>query len=324
MRPVRARILNPTRHRHAPRQLLTRVVILAAALLTPFISASPEQPAQDTFSAPSIPARTWAQQCANNEILVIQHPNSYLRYRLHEINEKGDQVRDQIETPDGSVARLIQRDGRPLTAEEDAAERDRLNYLIESPWVFAHHVKGEQANKKLGIDLLKLMPDAMLWSYTPGQPEPPNQPAADKAVRSTDDPPLVVLDFKPNPNWSPPSIPAESLTGFEGRIWIDRRTRRMVDFEGDLFHAVNIGWGVVAHIYPGGTVSLHQVSVPSPPGVDRFIVDHIVERLAVRALMLKTIKQQTVFDTAEFRPVAPMSYQQAIKLLLDTPLPNHP
>jgi hypothetical protein len=299
-------------------------MVLVAALLNPFVSASLEQPPQDTLSAPSVPARAWAEQCANNEVLVIQHPNSYLRYRLHEVNEKGDQVRDQIETPDGSVARLIQRDGRPLTTEEDAAERDRLNYLIEAPSVFTRHIKGEQANKKLGIDLLKMMPDAMLWSYAPGQPQPPGQFASDKAARGTDDLPLVVLDFKPNPSWSPPNIPAETLTGLEGRIWIDRRTQRMVHLEGDLFHAVNIGWGVVAHIYPGGTVTLHQVSAPSPPGVDRFIVDHIVERLTVRALMVKTVKQQVVFDTSDFRPVAPMSYQQAIKILLETPLPNHP
>jgi hypothetical protein len=305
-------------------QLPITAIVLAAALLSPFVSASPEQPPQDTLSAPSISARTWAEDCANNEILVIQHPNSYLRYRLHEVNEKGDQIRDQIETPDGSVARLIQRDGRPLTAEEDAAERDRLNYLIEAPSVFARHIKGEQANKKLGIDLLKLMPDAMLFSYAPGQPQPPSQFASGETGKSADNPSLVVLDFKPNPSWSPPTIPAETLTGLEGRIWIDPRTHRMVHLEGDLFHAVNIGWGMVAHIYPGGTVSLHQVSAPSPPGVERFIVDHIVEQLTLRALMVKTVKQQIVYDTSDFRPIAPMSYQQAIKLLLDTPLPSRP
>jgi hypothetical protein len=308
-------------------------LVLATATLAPFSCARPEQPAQDNLSAPTLPARAWAEQCAINEILVIQHPNSYLRYRLHEVNEKGEQVRDQIETPDGSVARLIQRDGRPLTPEEDVEERDRLNSLIESPWVFFHRVKGEQANKKLGIDLLKMMPDAMLWSYAAGQPQPLNQAGFDPGPSSegsrsegtgSTNQQLVVLDFKPNPDWSPPMIAAQPLTGLEGRIWIDRRTARMVHLEGDIFHAVNIGWGMVAHIYPGGTVTLHQVSAPSPPGVDRFIVDHIVERLTVRALMVKTVRQKVVFDTSDFRPVTPMSFQQAIKILLDTPLPSHP
>ena len=135
------------------------------ALANPAASASPAADAA-VAAVPSIPARSWAEDCANNEILVIQHPDSYLRYRLHEVNEKGDQVRDQIETPDGSVARLIERDGRPLTSDEDAEERERLSNLINLPSTFFRHVKNDQANKKLGIDLLKLIPDAMIWSWT--------------------------------------------------------------------------------------------------------------------------------------------------------------
>jgi hypothetical protein len=93
----------------------------------------------------------------------------------------------------------------------------------------------------------------------------------------------------------------------------------VVRLEGDLFHAINIGWGVVAHIYPGGTVLLQQTKVAG----DRWIVSHIVEQLTVRALMVKTVKQRVSFDTANYQPVPPMPYQQAIKVLLDTPLPTH-
>jgi hypothetical protein len=298
----------------APRPLslfpIDRLLLLALAALLAFAAGSPSI-AQDAMKAGSIPARSWAVDCANNEVLVIQHPDSYLRYRLHEVNEKGDQVRDQIETPDGTVARLIQRDGRLLTPEEDAAERERLNDLIAEPAVFAHHIKSEQGNKKLGVDLLRMMPDAMDWAYTDGQPQlPEGSPGA---------PALIVIDFKPNPKWSPPTIPAETLTGLEGRIWIDPRTHRMVRLEGNLFHAVNIGWGMVARIYPGGTVTLQQTNA----GGQRWIVDHIVEQLTVRALMVKTVKQKLVFDTYDFQAVPRMPYQQAIKMLLDTPLTTH-
>lgn len=290
--------------------LLLRVfaVVIAVACRMPCAAAS-----QNTLPASSLgpPARTWAVDCANNEILVIQHPGSYLRYRLHVVDEKGDQVRDQIETSEGSVARLVLRDGRPLTPEQDSAERDRLNGQLTSPSMFARHIRREQDNKKMGVEMLKLMPDAMLWSYAAGQPQLPKE--VDR------DPALVVLDFKPNPAWSPPNMESEPLTGLEGRIWIDRRTRRLVHLEGNLSRAVNIGWGMVAHIYPGGTVTLHQRNV----GGERWIVEHIVEQLTLRALMVKNVKQRLVFDTADFQPVASMSYQQAIKMLLDTQLPSH-
>ncbi len=265
---------------------------------------------QDTAALLNEPARQWAVDCANNEVLVIQHPGSYLRYRFHEVDEKGDRVRDQIETPEGTVARLIERDGRPLTADEDAAERDRLKALVDSPSDFARHVRHEDENKKIGVRLIRMMPDAMLWSYAPGQPQLPNQPAGSPA--------MLVLDFKPNPKWSAPDFESEPLTGLEGRVWIDARARRMVRLEGNLFHAVNIGWGMVAHIYPGGTVSLQQTNATG----ERWIVAHIVEQLTVRALMVKNVKQRLVYDATDFQAVPAMKYQEAVRMLLDSPLPS--
>jgi hypothetical protein len=208
------------------------------------------------------------------------------------------------------VARLILREGRPLTPEEDSAERDRLNALSASPSTFARQVRREQENKTMGVNLLKLMPDAMLWSYAEGQPQ--------LAKPGPGEPALVVLDFKPNPKWSPPDTEAEPLTGLEGRVWIDPRTRRMVHLEGDLFRPVNIGWGIVARLYPGGTVTLQQAYA----GGQRWIVEHIVEQLSLRALMVKNVKQRLVYDTSQYQAVPAMSYQQAIKMLLDTPLPT--
>ena len=272
--------------------------------------AAPPQPASGV-SLPASPARSWAVDCANNEAVVIQHPDSFLRYSLHVIDEKGDHLRDRIETPEGSVSRNLQSDGRPLTPAEDAAERQRLNDLLASPAAFARHILREQNNKQMGVDLLKLIPDAMLWSYTAGQPQLPNQPSGDPA--------LVVLDFKPNPAWSPPTMEAEPLIGLEGRVWIDPSTRRMVRLQASLTRAVNIGWGFVAHLYPGGSVTLQQANV----GGQRWIVEHIVEQLNLRALLFKNVHQRLVFDTADYQPVPAMSYQQAIKILLDTPLPTH-
>jgi len=293
---------------------LSACVLVLSATTAERIPAStmsvPQQPSADVFM-PTTPARSWAVDCANNEILVIQHADSYLRYRLHVIDEKGDHLRDQIETPEGSVGRNLQSDGRPLTPTEDTVERQRLNDLLASPDAFNRHIRREQENKQMGVNLLKLITDAMLWSYTTGQPQLPDQLPGNPA--------LVVLDFKPNPAWSPPTMESEPLAGIEGRVWIDPRTRHMVRMEGRLTRAVNIGWGIVAHLYPGGTVTLQQANV----GGQRWIVEHIVEQLNLRALMVKTVHQRLVFDTADYQPVPAMSYQQAIKILLDTPLPTH-
>jgi hypothetical protein len=279
-------------------------LLAAIPILSPHALAQNPQVSSNLAS----PAQDWASDCAANEVSVILHPGSFLRYHLHVVDEKGDQLRDQIETPQGTVARLIQRDGQALTAAEDSAERNRLNSLAASPEAFARRAQRDQGNRKMGVDLLKLMPDAMLWSYAPGQPQPPDQPATGT--------PLVVLDFKPKPGWSPPNLESELFTGLEGRVWIDPRTRHMVQLEADVFRAVNIGWGMLAHIYPGGTVILQQTNA----GGERWVVDRIVERLTLRELMVRNIEQRLLFDAANFQPIPPVSYQQAIKMLLDTPI----
>jgi hypothetical protein len=274
--------------------------------LTFFLALGRAYPQQETPNL-SVPARTWAVDAAKNEVLVVSHPGSYLRYRMHEVNERGDRVRDQIESKDGTVARLILRDGHPLSPEEDAAERDRLKSQLASPSTFYDHVHSEQKNKKSYTELLNQMPDAMLWSYTPGQPQLPNSQ------------PLVVLDFTPNPKWSPPSLVSEALTGIKGRVWVEPHSRRVVRVEADLFRAINIGWGFLAHIYPPGNAVLQQTDA----GNQRWAVEHIDEQVNLKVALVKNIRTRLVEDNSDIQTVPPMTYQQAITMLLNTPLPSN-
>jgi hypothetical protein len=247
---------------------------------------------------------------AANELTALNHPHSYLRYRMHVVDGKGDMVRDVIESEAGSVARLILRDGRPLTEEEDKAERQRLNDMIASPSDFERHVKSDSSARKLADSLIKLMPDAMIYTYTPGQPQTGKNGGATE----------IVLDYKPNPAFKPPTITAEALTGLEGRIWIDPKSHQLVRIEGTIFHAVNLGWGMLAHIYPGGKLVLEQADA----GNNRWIYTRFTEDLRVRALMLKTVDIHEDVDAYSFQTLpGPIQYQDAIHMLLNTPLPDH-
>ncbi|WP_263385277.1 hypothetical protein [Granulicella arctica] len=256
------------------------------------------------------PPRDWIVETAANEILMLQHSGTYLRYRMHVVDQKGDQVRDVIESKDGTVARLILRDGRALTAEEDAAERERLNDVLASPANYAKHVKNDASGKKLAVDLIRLMPDAMIYTYVPGQP-PSGRGSGS---------PEVVLDYTPNPKWSPPSTTAEALTGLQGRMWLDVKTHCMVRMEGQIFKPVNFGWGMLAHIYPGGKLELEQTDA----GNGRWIYTHFTQQVTIRALLLKTLNVHTQIDASAFQILpGEMSYQDAIRLLLSTSAPSH-
>jgi hypothetical protein len=258
----------------------------------------------------SVPPRTWAFDAANNEIPVIDHPGQYLRYRMHVIDAKGDQLRDVIESRDGTVARLIERDGRALTEEEDKWEQQRLNEMIGSPEKYKRHVSGDVSGKKRAVELIKMLPDAMVFEYVPGQPQLSDFPGEQ-----------IVLDYKPNPGWHPPTTTSEALTGLSGRVWIDAKTHHMVRMEGDIFQGVNLGWGMLAHIYPGGKLMLQQTPAQNNPNT-RWIFSRFTEQITVRALMLKTFRENSRVSSEGYTVVPSMPYQEAIKTLLATPLPK--
>jgi hypothetical protein len=256
----------------------------------------------------SVPPRTWAADAARNELIALHHKDSYLRYRMETVNEKGDQIRDVIESKDGTVARLIMKDGKPLTTEEDEWERQRLNDMIASPEAFAKHVNRGESEKSMADKLVPLMPDAMINTYTPGQPQSGRNGGALE----------IVLDYKPNPKFVPPNTQAEALTGLEGRAWIDAKTHSLVRMEGTIFRGVNFGWGMLAHIYQGGKLEMNQTNV----GGNRWIFTDFSMQLTVRALMVKKLNIHSTAKASNFQVLGPMSYQDAIRLLLATPLPN--
>lgn len=280
--------------------------ILGTSALLSAQSPAAAQPDSPLSRSP----REWVVQACANEIGLLNRSDVYLRYRTHVIDRHGDRVRDVIESREGTVARTIMLEGKPLTADEDQAERARLQAILDSPSDFARHMKSDASGKKLAADLIRLMPDAMINTYTPGQP----QTGHSKGITE------VVMDYHPNPKWSPPTTTSEALTGLEGRVWIDIKSGYVVRMEGHIFKPVNLGWGMLAHIYPGGDLVLEQANVEN----GRWAYTHFKEDIEVRALMVKTLKMQTQVDAFSFQVLPhPMSYQEAVRALLATPLPAH-
>ena len=112
---------------------------------------------------------------------------------------------------------------------------------------------------------------------------------------------------------------SELLTGIEGRLWIDARLHVVTRGEARVVRAVNFGWGMLAHIYPGGTVEFEQ----APIGDGHWIYSRVDEHLKIREVMVKTANENTTMTAANIvRMPEQLSYQDAIRKLLDTPLPT--
>ncbi|HEY8997755.1 MAG TPA: hypothetical protein VIM60_07640 [Edaphobacter sp.] len=269
--------------------------------------STPSQPAIPEWLQ-KIPPRNWAVDTSERTLENLHHQGSYMRYRVHIVDAKGDRVRDLIESRDGNVARMILRDGKPLPPDLDKAERERLADTLKDPGAFIRHAKGDDSGKKIADQLIRIMPDAMNYTYVPGQPQTGKNPGMTE----------VVIDFEPNPKFHPPSTTAEALTGLKGRAWVDSKTKQIVRMEGTIFKGINFGWGMLAHIYPGGELTYEQ----GDAGNNRWVYTHFVQRIKVRALMVKSLDIRTDVDASAFKTVPSMSYQEAVHILLDTPLPS--
>lgn len=292
-------------------RVLLATTILSTRLCADVIAPPQAAAAASDKPAPSlldVPPRTWVIDTVSRELEALHHKGSYLRYRMHLVDAKGDRVRDVIESRDGAVARLLFSNGKPLTEEQDRNERQRLNDMLANPDAFAKHIRNDDSGKKIADSLMRLMPDAMIYTYVPGQPQTGKNPGMTE----------IVLDYAPNPKFHPPSTTAEALTGLKGRAWIDAKTKQLVRMEGNIFQGVNFGWGMLAHIYPGGTLTIEQADA----GNGRWIFTHFTEHITVRALMVKNLNITTNVDASGFQPVPEMSYQDAIHMLLNTPTPS--
>ena len=129
----------------------------------------------------------------------------------------------------------------------------------------------------------------------------------------------MVIDYAPDPKFNPPTTESQALSGLRGRIWIDARAKTIVRMNGDIFQSVNFGWGMLAHIYPGGTLDLEQTDAMG----DRWNMTSFHEHVTVKALMVKTINVNSEVHSFDFQQLpTPLSYQDAIRLLLKTELPK--
>src|ERR1700728_4435765 len=127
--------------------------------------------AQASAYPPAGTPQSWADDAVHHEIQVVESADKLpLRYRQRKVGAKGDTTREIIVSHDGNVARLVERNGQPITAEEDAQERARLREDLDSPDDFLRRHSRDTQMRENVLKLINLMPQAMLYSLPPGQP----------------------------------------------------------------------------------------------------------------------------------------------------------
>lgn len=304
------------RHQHASARVAKvcacslRRIPLALALCGALRAAGAPQ-AQSTNRDLAVPPLHWAEAAIGMQERIVNSDDSApLRYRVRRTDAKGETLREVIESRQGTVARLVERNGRPLTAEEDTDERQRLQAILDHPDAFLRHIRREEGSRSYALELLHSMPKAMVWTYVPGQPQ-----------LSDAQHPAVVLDFKPDPHFKPPSLITEALTGIAGRVWIDAPTHCVTRIQGTILHPVDFGWGgVLARVKEGGVIEFAQNQASN----GRWLYSHVVEHISIREMLVHTSDENAEVTVTHVQPLpAPLAVQDAVHLLLALPGPGH-
>src|SRR3984957_2284672 len=274
--------------------------MLAGALfLSPAAAASGQALSQN--GNPAIDPAKIVRDASYNELHSTK-PGRSFSYRQHKVDPKGSMVKEIVETKDGDVARLIEKNGKPLPPEEEQAEIDRLNNLLAHPEVQEHRHKKEQEDSARGDEMVRMLPDAFLFT--------------DDGIVQGPSGACYRFQFRPNPAFAPPDREGEVYHGMEGELWVDKGQLRLAKIDAHLISDVNFGWGVLGRLYKGGSILVENTDV----GMNHWETIHMKLDLRGKVMMMKSVDFSTTEDSSDFQmQPQELGYQEAIRLLQKIP-----
>jgi hypothetical protein len=179
-------------------------------------------------------------------------------------------LKEQVDTQDGPLYRLLAIDGVPLDPGQRQRDDARIDRLLHDPSQQLTVKQGHDQDEQQIEKLMRLMPGTFLYAYD--------------GVEGS----LVRLSFRPDPSYNPPTYEARVAHSMAGAILIDPQQKRLAKFSGRLMDRVEFAYGILGHINSGGTVEIERMQVaPSQWKTARIEI-----QISGRLVFFKTISKQ--------------------------------
>jgi hypothetical protein len=265
------------------------VLVWCALLHVPFFSPHAQ------LGSLTLPPRDLVRQVLDHELKAQEEDHSHWRYLVHYEKPGESETREVIETSDGDVYIVLSRNGQAISLEEREKQIQRLKQIATE----SQELQNARAARREDVDkaerLLRLLHNAFLFQY--------EQTEGDR----------LVLRFRPDPAFRPPSREATVLHNMAGTIVLDSKEQRLAAMQGQLFHDVKFGGGILGHVDKGGMFRLEQTEV-APGYWELATLDVDVQG---KALFFKTIKLRQKEKRTNFRQVPDdLTLPQAADMLL--------
>lgn len=214
-------------------------------------------------------------------------------YRDHDNVPGTDATYITVETRHGSLRRMIDLHGEPLSPSAARAETERIAHYVKDSAAQAKAEKNGAHDDAQAAEMLTMLPDAFLWSI---------------ASRTSE---LTTLNFKPNPSFNPPDMQARVMSIMGGQMVVAREGNRIQTLRGTLTQDVLIGYGLLAKLYKGGKFDVER----RPVGGGHWQITETHVHIGGHALLFKSIGQQEDEEKTDWRPSPDNTLEEAARTL---------
>lgn len=268
----------------------SKAFLVLAAPMALLLGAAPAR----TSAQSSQPKAQQAVQAAvAAELAANRTDKSTWTYRDHDVQPGRDVTAVAVETPSGTLSRTLVQNGRPLTGSARQQESDRIAEFVHDSSAQAKQRKAGEHDDAQATEMLKMLPDAFVWTVRSETSE------------------LLTLDFRPDPDFGPPSMQSRVLAAMAGQMTIARNGNRIRTLRGTLTNDVKFGFGLFGKINQGGTFDVERREVA--PGRWQITETHV--HIGGHALLFKTIGQQEDEVKTEWKPSPAHNLQEAEEYL---------
>ena len=183
-----------------------------------------------------------------NQQKMDQVRENYTFHRIRTVEEfdgKGEIKKTRVQESDvfyvngHPIARLLKRDGNPLSDSEDKSVQDHVRKLTEE-----FSKKPPSFGKGGGVDIISMIL---------GVSDISNPRRSEVNGRST-----LVFDFKGDPKAEAHGVEAHAARKVEGTLWVDETDRQVARLEVEFYDNFRIAGGLLASIQKGTIIKVER------------------------------------------------------------------
>jgi hypothetical protein len=243
-------------------------------------------------------------RAVQNEITANGPSGMHFMFRNQRTTPHTNQTKLIVETSEATAGMLVEVDGHPLTPQQRQAEEARLQNYIHNPEELNRKRRQEKEDSDRTERIMKALPNAFLYERV----------GTEKGTVGIGSPTdeLVRLNFRPNPNYEPPSHVEQVLTGMQGHVLVDAQQNRIAEIDGTLEKDVGFGWGFLGHLDRGGRFLVQQADV----GNHQWEMTHMELAFTGKVLFVKKLNIRSTDSFSDFHPVPrDLTFAQGVALL---------